>query len=251
MDETKYECYPSPKWIRGYFNGRLIVDSRRAVLLRPGGSPPAYYFPKQDIAMDCLVPSKVSVPLEENNAVCYWDIQVGERQAEQAAVEYLRPKAVPMLAGYLMFNWSAMDNWFEEQEEVFIHPRDPRVRIDVLQSTRHIRIIIDHTTVAETHNPVLLFETGLPVRYYIPKTDVQLELLVGSDHVTYCPYKGEAHYYSIETGDNIVPNVAWYYQYPVIECAKIASHIAFYQERVGGIEVDGQWQAAAVQSRAR
>lgn len=242
MDETNYECYPSPKWIRAYFNGRLIVDSRRALLLRPGGRPPIYYFPKQDVAMDCLLPSK-EFAAAEVTPVQYWDIQAGGRLAEQAAVEYPTPKAIPILAGYLTFDWSALDSWFEEQEEVYVHPRDPRVRIDVLQSTRHIKVIIDNTTVAETRNPVLLFETGLPVRYYIPKADVRLALLVDSDHVTYCPYKGEARYYSVQAGDNIAENIAWYYQYPVIECAKIASHIAFYQERTGGIEVDGQWEA--------
>jgi uncharacterized protein (DUF427 family) len=247
MDETNYECYPSPKWIRGYFNGQLIVDSRRALLLRPGGRPPMYYFPKQDVAMDCLEPSKGAVTVDDAIPVHYWDIQLGDRQAEQAAVEYPEPKQAPMLAGYLTFNWSAMDSWFEEQEEVFVHPRDPRVRIDVLQSTRHIKVIIDNTTVAETHNPVLLFETGLPVRYYIPKADVRLDLLVDGDHVTHCPYKGEARYYSVKAGDSIAENIAWYYQYPVLECTKIASHIAFYQERTGGIEVDGQWEAMPAQ----
>lgn len=238
--DSGFECYPSPKWIRAYYNGYLVIDSKRAVLLRAEGRPPVYYFPKDDVTMDLLIQTKTPNPVEEREVVRYWGISVGQRRAEQVAMEYPDPKYAPSLAGYLTFDWSTMDAWFEEQEEVFVHPRDPRVRIDALQSSRHVKIVIHGETVAETRSPVLLFETGLPVRYYIPKTDVRFDLLVDSDHVTYCPYKGEAHYYSVKVGDNIVENIAWYYRYPVPESTKIASHVAFYDERLDAFEVDGE-----------
>lgn len=170
---------------------------------------------------------------------CHWDLQVGDTWKKQAAIEHHQADNAPAIEGYLCFNWSSMDSWFEEQEEVFVHPRDPRVRLDVLCSSRHIEVIIHGEVVANSNNPLALFETGLPVRYYLPKPDVRLELLVDSQHVTQCPYKGKANYYSVQVSEYIAENVAWCYQYPTLEASKIASHIAFYSEKVDALLVDG------------
>ncbi len=238
---TNAECFLSPKWVRGYCSGQLIVDSRSSILLRSDGRPPAYYFPKQDINMNYLH-RNFSTPGNHIPQIRHWDLRVGDKWIRRAATEYHKADDAPAIEGYLCFNWASMDNWFEEQEEIFIHPRDPWVRLDVLRSSRHIEVIIHDEIVAASNSPVALFETGLPVRYYLPKPDVRLELLIESQHVTQCPYKGEANYYSVRISKYTEENVAWYYQYPTLEASKIASHIAFYSEKVDAFLVDGVLQ---------
>ena len=98
-----------------------------------------------------------------------------------------------------------MDAWFEEDEQVFTHPRDPYTRVDILPSSRHVRIEVDGVTIAETAKPTLLFETGLPVRYYLPKTHVRMDLLTPTESASHCPYKGEAEYWSLRVGDDVCP----------------------------------------------
>jgi uncharacterized protein (DUF427 family) len=233
------ECFPTEKWIRVYLNGQAVADSRRCILLRSGHRV-EYYFPKQDVVMNFLIPSKPSTAAEKAKQQQYWDVRVGDKQVARAASEFSNLKEVPELDGYITFNWSIMDSWFEEQEEVFVHPHDPRVRIDVLYSNRHIKVVVAGETVAESRSPILLFETGHPVRYYLPKTDVRQDLLVPSKLKTYCPYKGEANYYSIKVADQLAEDVVWYYRYPTSEVAKIASYLAFYEEKIEAIEVDGE-----------
>ena len=93
-----------------------------------------------------------------------------------------------------------MDGWFEEDEEIFAHPRDPHHRVDVLRSSRHVQIEVDGITVADTHSPVLLFETTLPIRFYLPKTDVRMDLLTPNNDSTQCPYKGTARSWNLDSG---------------------------------------------------
>lgn len=239
-NDNNVECFPTSKWIRVFFNGRIIADSRRCILLRAAGIPAEYYFPKQDVAMDYLALSKPTGETDNTKQQQFWDVRVENKQKARAASSYPNLKAVPSLDGFITFEWSSMDAWFEEQEEIFIHPRDPRVRIDVLNSNRHIKVIVAGETVAESRNPMLLFETGLPVRYYLPKTDVRQDLLIPSDLTSRCPYKGQANYYSLKVGDHIAENVVWYYRYPSQEVMKIASYLAFYEEKIDAIEVDGK-----------
>ncbi len=131
-----------------------------------------------------------------------------------------------------------MDAWFEEAEPIYVHPHDPHKRIDILQSTRQVVVIIGGETVAESHNPVLLFETGLPTRYYLPRLDVRMDLLVPSDKVTGCAYKGKAQYYSVKVGNKVIPDIAWYYTYPAAEAFGIAGMICFFNEKVDALYVD-------------
>jgi uncharacterized protein (DUF427 family) len=240
QSQSRVEYFPTPKWMRAYFNGRLIVDSRRGVIQRRDGRPPMCFFPKQDVAMDCMNEANVSTAAKEQGQLRIWDIQVGQRSADGAAVEYTESQ-VP-LKDYVTIAWNSVDSWFEENEEVFVHARDPRTRVDILNSSRHVKAIIHGEIVAETRNPLLLFETGLPVRYYFPQLDVRRDLLVPSDHLTRCPYKGEAHYYSMQVGDYFAENIAWYYRYPTLESIKIASCIAFYEEKIDALEIDGKRQ---------
>jgi uncharacterized protein (DUF427 family) len=136
------------------------------------------------------------------------------------------------------FEWGAMDAWFEEDEEVFTHARDPHTRIDILPSSREVRVEVDGVTVAQSSSPRLLFETGLPVRFYLPKPHVRLDLLEPSETVTHCPYKGQAQTWSLRIGEQLHEDVAWSYPTPLPESQKIAGLIAFYPQKVG-LLVDG------------
>lgn len=133
-----------------------------------------------------------------------------------------------------------MDSWLEEDEPVRVHPRDPYHRLDVCHSSRHLRVVVSGKTVADSRKPVMLFETGLPARFYIPKTDVRQQLLKPTDHKTECPYKGEASYYSIVVDGEESENFAWTYPFPNQEVNKIKDHVAFYTEKIDEVFVDGK-----------
>ncbi len=235
--EIRFE--PSPKWVRVMLGGQIIADSRSACLLFPGG-PPCYYFPKEDVRLDLLEPTSHTEHSADLGEAAYWTVKVGETIAENAAWTYPEPVSDTFdLSGYIAFVWNKMDTWFEENEPVYTHPHDPYKRIDILQSTRQVVVVVGGETVAESRNPVLLFETGLPTRYYLPRLDVRLHLFIASDKVTSCAYKGKAEYYSVRVGDKIIPDIAWYYTYPTVEAAKIAGMVCFFNERVDGLYVDG------------
>jgi uncharacterized protein (DUF427 family) len=134
-----------------------------------------------------------------------------------------------------------MDAWYEEDEEVFVHPRDPYHRVDILQSSRHLRVRVNGVLVAETERPKVLFETGLPPRYYIPKEDVRQDVLLKSEKRTRCPYKGVASYWSVEAGAERFDDLVWYYPDPIPEAAKIEGLLAFFNEKVD-LEVNDEIQ---------
>lgn len=231
----------SPRWVRAYFGGVPIIDSRRALLLRERGHTPVYYFPQADVRRELLVDSEHRTHCPHKGDARYWSIQLGERSVENAVWCYPEPTpGAPDLSGHLAAYWDAMDAWFEEDDQVYVHPRDPYKRVDVLNSSRHVQVVLGGEAVADTHRPRLLFETGLPTRYYIPKTDVRLERLVESDTRTRCPYKGEARYYSVRAAGRLYSDIAWYYPYPVPECPKIENLVCFFDEHVDQIRVDGE-----------
>ena len=237
----------SPRWVRATFGGETIADSKRVVTLLERGRTPAYYFPEEDVRMDLMTPTDHSTHCGRKGDASYYTIALGDKVAENAAWYYPEPHASdpgldtsPDLRGYVALYWDMLDGWFEEEEEVFVHARDPYKRLDAIQSSRHVKVVVDGVTVADSHKPVLFFETGMPTRYYLPKMDVRLDLLQGSERTTRCPYKGEAHYYSVGVGEEAAKDIAWYYRYPTPEASKVANHIAFYNERVDATYVDGE-----------
>jgi uncharacterized protein (DUF427 family) len=150
-----------------------------------------------------------------------------------AGAEGFRP-ADPELAGYVVLDFKGFDAWYEEDERNFSHPRDPFHRIDIVHSSRHVRIESEGETLAESSRPYLLFETGLPPRFYLPPEDVRTDRLARSDTRTACAYKGQASYWALDGRD-----VAWYYPEPLREAAEVTGRIAFFNERVD-IVVDGE-----------
>jgi uncharacterized protein (DUF427 family) len=232
---------PIPKRVRAFVGGVAIADSTRVMMMFETGRLGVYYFPIEDVRSDLLVESPQRVTSTYKGDASYFSIAVDGRKVENAAWRYLEPRPeYPDIAGYVAFHWRLMDAWFEEDEEVFVHARDPYHRVDILESSRHVRVVLAGQTVAETSRARFLFETSLPTRYYIPRLDVRLDLLRPSAMRTACPYKGTTStYWSAETVDGSIRDVAWSYAAPIPDAAKIANLVAFFNERVDAIYVDG------------
>ena len=239
-DTFRFE--PSPRWVRAVLNGTTVADSKQTMLLWEPRRLPVYAFPRDDVRMELL--RQTGEQAAPRGATKLWTVQVGDRAAADAAWTVDRPaEGVPDLSGYVVLSWRDMDAWYEEDDEVFVHPRDPYHRVDVQHSSRHVRVEMLGETVADTDRPSLLFETGLPTRYYIPRQDVRMDLLVQSSTVTQCPYKGQATYYGIRVGNKLARDLVWTYQFPIPECSKIEGLVCFYNERVDAIYVDDELQA--------
>jgi uncharacterized protein (DUF427 family) len=230
---------PNGRRVRVFFGGTPVADSVKTVYLFETGHLPVYYVPRDDVRFDLLKQTDLHTTCPRKGVATYYTVTVGDHVAENAVWAYPEPlPAVPELADYVAFYWDKADAWFEEDDEVFVHPRDPYHRVDVLRSSRHVQVIIDGTVVAESHRPSLLFETNLPVRYYLPKVDVRLDLLTPTATRTRCPYKGEAVYWTADIGGKRYEDIAWGYPAPIPEIPKIENLISFYNEKVD-IVVDG------------
>ena len=228
----------SPRRVRGYFGGELIVDSERALLVYESKRPPAYWFPAADVRMGYLQERDQL----DGSDFRRWHLVTGGRVAENAARAHVNPTGErEPLADHLTFTWDAMDSWFEEDEEVFGHPRDPYTRVDTVHTSRHIRVEVEGQVVAESYRPVFLYETGLRTRYYIPKQDVRMDLLEPTTTRTRCPYKGIAHYWSLNLDGQVFKDIVWSYPSPIPECARIENLMSFYNERVD-VYIDGAIQ---------
>jgi uncharacterized protein (DUF427 family) len=222
--------------------GQAVADSERTLYLFETGHLPVYYFPRSDVRFDLLEPSDHHTHCPYKGDASYYSVVVGDRRADNAVWAYPHPLAsLPEIADYVAFYWDSADAWYEEDDEVFRHPRDPYHRVDVLHSSRHVQVRIGNVTVADSRRPRLLFETGLPVRYYLPKLDVRQDLLVPSATRTRCPYKGEAVYWSAEVDGSRLEDIVWSYPAPIPETPKIENLVAFFNEKVD-IIVDGVLQ---------
>ena len=227
----------SPKRVRAFFDGEAVVDSRRVKMLHETGHLPVYYFPLEDIRHDLLEESDHTTHCPFKGDASYFSVRVGDRVAGNAIWHYPEPlEAVSSIRGYAAFYWGPMDRWMEEDEEIIGHPHDPYHRVDVLESSRNVRVTLDDEELAASDRPKILFETGLPPRYYLPAADVRMDLFVPSDIETICPYKGIASYHSTQGG---AADVAWYYKDPLPESEKIRDHICFYSEKTETV-VDGE-----------
>jgi uncharacterized protein (DUF427 family) len=225
------------KRIRAYLGGEVVADTTRPMLVWEKPYYPAYYFPVADVREELLEADGGVARSPSRGDGRTFTIRAGGREAPGAALRY-EDSPLEELRDLIRLDWDAMDAWFEEDEEVFTHPRDPYTRVDILPSSRHVRVEVDGVTVAESTSPRLLFETGLPVRYYLPKTHVRMDLLVPTDSLTHCPYKGQAEWSSVRANGSVHEDLAWSYPTPLPESQKIAGLVAFYDEKVD-VYVDG------------
>ncbi len=238
---VEIQVEPSPRWVRAVVGGVAVADSKQVLTVTMG--LPVYYFPRADVRADLLEPSDRKGSHSILGERSFYHLRVGDRLIDNAAWRFQAPPPdAPELGEHVAFYWNRLDHWYEEDDEVFVHPRDPHHRVDVLNSSRHVRVIVGGEAVADSHRPRLLFETGLPTRYYLPRMDVRMDLLTQSDTVTQCPYKGQTVHYDLAVGDRAWRDVAWSYPFPIPECPKIENLVCFYDERVDAIEVDGDSQ---------
>jgi len=228
------------KRVRAYLGGEVVADTTAPVLVWEVPYYPTYYFPLADVHAEFLQPDGGLTRSPSRGDGRTLTVSTGNKEAPGAALRY-EDSPIQELRDLIRLDWESMDAWFEEDEQVFTHPRDPYTRVDILPSSRHVRVEVDGVTVAESTSPRLLFETGLPARYYLPKTHVRLDLLIPTDTVSHCPYKGEAEWWSVRAGDAVREDLAWSYRTPLPESQKIAGLIAFYNEKVD-IYLDGELQ---------
>jgi uncharacterized protein (DUF427 family) len=196
-----------PRRIRAVKGAEVVVASRDVKLLHESGRLPIFLFPEADVRAELL-----------------------------AADALTRRDEAP---GHVHVAWDAVDSWFEEAEELFGHPRDPYHRVDVRASERHVRVLVGGEVVADSRRALVVFETGLPPRYYLPPDDVRLDLLVPHGKKTRCAYKGVASHWSVRAGEGLEEAVVWSYTAPDDDARRIKGCYAFYDERVD-VEVDGE-----------
>lgn len=228
-DKGRVRIEPGYKRVRVMLGGEIVADTSSPLLVWEVPYYPTYYFPEADVRTDVLVDTGEIRRSPSRGEATQYAVKING--SEGTAYSFREPK-IDQLAGYYAFVWNTMDHWFEEDEEVFVHPRDPYTRIDILPSSRRVRVEIDGVTVADTTNASFLFESDLPVRYYIPKTDVRMAMFTPTDKATQCPYKGTARYWSAEVNGETYENILWGYDSPLPESQKILGQVAFYNEKV-------------------
>jgi uncharacterized protein (DUF427 family) len=226
----------SPKRVRVFLGGHLVADSYQPRLVWEVPYYPVYYFSAEDVRAE-LIPTGRTKHSPSRGDAEVLTVRVAGREAPEAALRYL-DSPLPELKDLVRLEWGAMDAWFEEDEEVYTHPRDPYSRVDIVDSSRHVRVEVDGVTVADSDHPRVLFETGLPPRFYLPKLAVRMDLLEPSEKVTHCPYKGQASYWSVRIGDTLHRDLVWSYPAPLPESQKIAGLVAFWDEKVD-VYLDG------------
>jgi uncharacterized protein (DUF427 family) len=231
---------PTPRWIRVRLGPELVADSRRALLhVQYGPSVlPRSFLPTYYLSVEDVVPGTLVDPAEDESGLTVWTVQAGGRRVEAAAwMHRTPPEPLEALAGMVTFSWDEL-TWWEEDELLIRHARDPHKRVDVVPSSRSVRVEVDGELLAESRRPLLLFETTLPVRYYLPPDDVRIEL-VPSRTRSSCPYKGVARWWSARIGTRELEDIAWSYPTPIPENPRIARLICFRNERVD-LTVDGE-----------
>ena len=231
IDRGRLRLERSRKRVRVYLGGEVVADTRHPRLVWEVPYYPAYYFPVEDVRTDLLVSTSTVTHSPSRGDAHHFTIKAGGKEAIDAALQFV-DSPIEELRDLIKLEWDAMDGWFEEDEEVYTHPRDPYTRVDILATSRHVRVELDGVVLADSTSARVLFETGLPPRWYIPKVDVRQDLLVPTDTVTYCPYKGTAQYWAVRVGDELVNDIVWSYRTPLPESQKIAGLVAFYDERV-------------------
>jgi uncharacterized protein (DUF427 family) len=235
MADVRDRVEPVPRRIRGVLGGRTVFDTLDAVYAWDTVKYPHYLVPLADVAPELLVDEGREQRLRRGGVRLH-GLRAGDTTLPSVARLY--DATAGPVADFVRFDWDALD-WFEEDEQVFVHPRNPYTRVDALRSTRHVRVELEGQLLAESRAPVLVFETGLPTRYYLDRSSLHLRFLRRTETSTACPYKGEtSDYWTAEVSGRVEEDVAWSYRQPYAALAAIAGLVAFYNDRVE-LTVDG------------
>ena len=222
---------PVAKRIRAMVAGEMVLDTTNALYVWEAPYYPQFYIPLADVRSDVLVDEDHVQRLKRGTTRRH-GLRVGDVSRPGIARVYTSD-ALAGLAGFVRFDWAAMDAWFEEDEQVFVHPRSPYTRVDALRSTRRVSVSIDGVLLAESSSTVMVFETGLPTRYYFNRTEIDFHHLVPTATQTACPYKGTTSgYWSARVGETTHEDIAWAYDFPTGPLLPIAGLVAFYNEKV-------------------
>ncbi len=231
---------PVPRRLRAVLAGAEVFDTEDAQYVWEFAYYPQYYVPLADVDPSLLVDEQRSESTPRGNAAVF-GLRVGE-VTRPGAVQVYRDDAPEPIRQTARFDWAALDQWFEEDELVHVHARNPYARVDALRSNRAVRVELDGTVLAEAPSAVIVFETGLAPRYYLDRTALRLEHLVPSDTVSSCPYKGTtSQYWSVRIGDQVHADLAWSYAFPTRQLLPIAGLVAFYEEKLD-LYLGGQQQ---------
>ena len=224
-----------PRRVRAEFGGETVLDTVEGKLLHESFHLPVLYVPEADLNAALLEGTEHTTHCPFKGDAGYRSVRAGDRVAENAVWAYREPlDSAPWLAGYASVEWDAMDAWYEEDEPVVAHLRDPYHRVDVRRSSGRVSVTVDGEEVARSDRPVLVFETGLPPRSYIPRDDLPGELLAPSAKTSVCPYKGTATWYSLRVTGEELADTAWSYDSPLGESGPLAGLVSFDGE---GIEL--------------
>jgi uncharacterized protein (DUF427 family) len=230
---------PSPRRVRAMLGGEVVLDTTEALYVWEWPYYPQYYIPLAAVNPEVLIDEQHTQKLRAGTARRH-GLKVGDISRPGVARVYTGDDVADGLADTVRFDWEALDAWFEEDEEIFVHPRNPYARVDALRSTRTARVELEGIVLAESSSPVMVFETGLPTRYYFNRTEVNYEHLVPTATVSACPYKGTTTgYWSVRVGESVHPDLAWAYDFPTRQLLPIAGLIAFYNEKVD-LTIGGQ-----------
>ncbi|GAC1320316.1 MAG: DUF427 domain-containing protein [Thermoleophilaceae bacterium] len=228
---------PVARRVRAELGGQVVLDTTRALYLWERPFYPQFLIPDEDVNGAALVDEQKTHRLSRGT-VARVGLRAGGLERKGAGRRYVESE-IDGLVGKIRFEWDALDAWYEEDEQVFVHPRSPYVRVDALRSTRTVRVERDGVMLAESGSPVMVFETGLPTRHYLDRSAVDFSHLRPSETVTACPYKGRTSaYWSVEVGGRCHADLAWSYDYPTSQLLPVAGLVAFYDEQVD-VFIDG------------
>ena len=231
---------PAPKRLRVKAAGETIADTTRGLIIFESDHIPIYYFPIDDVAMGRFALSNYTTHCPYKGDAVHYSLKDRNGDYDNVVWHYPEPvEGCPDIADYVSFYFHDVDHWYEEDEEIFVHARDPLRRVDCLPSSRRVQVFLNGVEVADSSIGIFLFETGNPTRYYLPLKDVRRDLMTDSDWKTQCPYKGEARYYHLTVKGKRHENVVWYYADPVREASPIKGLVSFANEFMDRILVDG------------
>lgn len=242
---TQVRVEPSAKRLRAYLGGELVADTTDAQLVWEVSYYPTYYVPVGDIRAE-LEPTGTTESHNDLGEADLYDVKIGHATASGAARRYAA-SPVDAVQDLVRIQFDSMDEWLEEDEPAYVHAKNPYTRVDILGSSRHVQVMVDGVTVADSHQPRILFETGLVPRYYLPLSDVRMDLLQPTSTQSHCPYKGTAAYWSVVIDDQVHEDIVWLYRTPLPESQKVAGLACFYNERVE-LYVDGVLQPESRQT---